>query len=75
VPAVDGLRRVNHYGRPANGADKDIVVYSFNGHESGAAEQLGRQIRWLGARLGGVEEKAAALRRETDEHQGEKRSQ
>jgi cephalosporin-C deacetylase len=42
----------NHYGRPADGADKEIVVYPFNGHEGGAAEQLGRQIRWLGARLG-----------------------
>lgn len=41
----------NHYGQPANGTDKEIVVYPFNGHEGGAAEQLGRQLRWLGARL------------------------
>ncbi|PFG38996.1 cephalosporin-C deacetylase [Georgenia soli] len=48
----------NHYGQPAGAADKDIVVYPFNGHEGGAAEQLGRQIRWLGARLGRAGEAA-----------------
>ncbi|UFU02353.1 acetylxylan esterase [Ruania suaedae] len=34
------------------GADKQIEVYGFNGHEGGAFHQWHRQVRWLRERLG-----------------------
>ncbi|MEV6103787.1 acetylxylan esterase [Streptomyces sp. NPDC051940] len=37
----------NHWA----GADKDIVVYPWNGHEGGTAHQRDAQLRWLAARL------------------------
>lgn len=40
----------NHYGQHRPGVQKEIAVYPFNGHQGGAAEQLVRQIGWLGAR-------------------------
>ncbi|WP_325049203.1 acetylxylan esterase [Micromonospora deserti] len=33
-------------------ADKEIVVWPYNGHEGGAAFQRAEQLRWLGKRVG-----------------------
>jgi cephalosporin-C deacetylase len=38
----------NRYGDP----DREIAVYTFNGHEHGEVHQLHRQAAWLAARLG-----------------------
>ncbi len=46
-PPSTSFAAYNSYGELAGGAEKDIVIYPYNGHEGGGAHQIARQITFM----------------------------